>query len=243
MISLMRSAESFTSAGMAGLSNTSAFDTPLPGHITHGVLQLIEPQHQLRQSLQQFIAEGFASHYQADVQQFMPYLLGVALSGRWQAALGIRFAASGSLFTEQYLSSPAELVLNSHNIVSNRADIAEIGHLYAQNRPALMQLFVLLVQALHQLNIKQLVFAATTELKRLLTRHGIELSDVADASAECLGDKAVNWGSYYQSKPKVCVLSVVQPANRIQSDQRLVQLVFRHWPQLHILVNALQETI
>jgi hypothetical protein len=244
MTSLMRSTGSFTSAGIVNVSAEN-----LAGVIRHvnqpiqGDLQLIEPQHPRRASLQQFIAQGFATHYQASVQEFMPHLLGVSSSGLWQAALGIRFASAGKLFTEHYLSASAEQVLLTHNVSCDRSAIAEIGHLYAHNRQALMQLFVLMVQALQQLKVQQLLFAATADLKRLLTRHGIVLTEVADASAKCLGDKARGWGSYYQSKPKVYALAVTQAAERIQSDQRLVQLIFKHWPQLHALVDTLKEAI
>ena len=244
MTSLMRSVELFTSAGIVDFSTEQL--SVVKRHINqpgHGDLQLIESQHPLRASLQQFIVQGFASHYQASVQQFMPHLIGVSLSEHWQAALGIRFASADRMFTEQYLPAAAEQVMRAHNIACDRASVAEIGHLYAQSRQALMQLFVLLVQALHQLKVQQLLFAATADLKRLLTRHGITLTEMADASPTCLGDKASDWGTYYESQPKVCVLSVAQAAERIQSDQRLVQLIFKHWPQLHALVDTLTETI
>ncbi|MDP5149092.1 thermostable hemolysin [Rheinheimera baltica] len=244
MTSQMRSAQTFNRTGIVDFSTPQltldAANVNASSQAVHGVLHLIEPQHTQRAPLQRFIADGFATHYQAHVTQFMPHLLGVALADIWQAALGIRFA-SATLFTEQYLSAPAEQILQQHNIACLRSGIAEIGHLYAQNRQALMQLFVLMVQALYQLNIQQLLFAATADLKRLLTRHGIALTEVADATADCLGDKAAEWGSYYQSKPKVCVLSVAQAAGRIQADPRLQQLIFRHWPQLHTLVDTLKE--
>ena len=244
MNSLMRSAESFISCGASAVDTTVATSsTTSQQYAAHGVLQLVEADYPQRQKLQQFIADGFARHYQAKLQHFMPHLLGVCLAGSWQAALGIRFAASEPLFTEQYLNTDAQYVLQQQGVCFQRSDIAEIGHLYAENRQALMQLFVLMVQALHQLNIKQLLFAATADLKRMLSRHGIVLREIVDADPACLGDKAKDWGSYYDKKPQVCALLVSQAAQRIQSDPRLQQLVFRHWPQLHALVATLQETV
>lgn len=242
MTSLMRSVESYLNNRVANCVEAPLFAyQPSEQAATHGVLHLIEPQHAARHTLEQFIAEGFSRHYQANVQHFMPHLLGVLLSEQWQAVLGIRFATEGRLFTEQYLTLNAEQALQQQNIKCQRADIAEIGHLYAQSRSALMQLFVLMVQALHQLDVKQLLFSATSDLKRLLRRHGISLLELASANPECLGDKAKDWGSYYQSQPDVCVLSVTQAAQRIQADPRLQQLIFRHWPQLHALVDTLME--
>ena len=242
MTSLMRSAESYISsqAAMASSVLLPAMQLSEPA-VIHGVLHLVEPEHTQRNTLQQFICDGFAKHYQANVQQFMPHLLGVLLSEQWQAALGIRFASEGRLFTEQYLPLTAERALQQHGFNCQRDDIAEIGHLYAQNRQALMQLFVLMVQALHQLGVTYLLFSATSDLKRLLRRHGIALKELIAANPDCLGEKAKAWGSYYQSKPEVCVLSVAQASERIQYDARLQQLIFRHWPQLHALVDTLKE--
>lgn len=241
MTSLMRSAESYlNSENTLSAAVLPSVHQPSDDAI-HGVLHLVEPYHAERHTLQQFIASGFARHYQANVQHFMPHLLGVLLSEQWQAVLGIRFASEGQLFTEQYLPLTAEHTLQQHGFNCQREDIAEIGHLYAQNRQALMQLFVLMVQALYQLGVKHLLFSATSDLKRLLRRHGIALKELVAANPECLGGKAKAWGSYYQSKPEVCLLSVAQASERIQDDSRLQQLIFRHWPQLHALVDTLKE--
>lgn len=207
------------------------------------LLMLADTEHPGRSALEQFIANGFSRHYQARVSQFMPYLAGVQHFGVLQAALGIRFARQHTLFTEQYLPVKAEQILKQYAIDCQREDIAEIGHLYADNPLALMPLFVLTVQALYQLNIRQLVFAATAELSHMLRRHGVSLTVLAPADPALLGDKAQDWGSYYQTQPQVCALSVAQVAQRINADTRLQRLIFRHWPQLHALVDSLQESV
>lgn len=207
------------------------------------LLMLADVEHPSRQALEQFIANGFARYYQASVTQFMPYLAGVQRSGVLQAALGIRFARQHPLFTEQYLPLAAEQMLKLNGIACPRSEIAEIGHLYADSAQALMPLFVLTVQALYQLNIRQLVFAATSDLSRMLRRHGLALTVLAKAEPTMLGDKAQDWGSYYHTQPQVCALSVQQVAESINADKRLQQLIFRHWPQLHALVDSLQESV
>jgi hypothetical protein len=207
------------------------------------LLMLADVEHPQRPALEQFIVNGFARHYQASVKQFMPYLAGVQRRGVFQAALGIRFARQQPLFTEQYLPLAAEHMLKLNGIDSQRSEIAEIGHLYADSAQALMPLFVLTVQALYQLNTRQLVFAATTELSRMLGRHGLDLTVLAKADPALLGDKAQDWGSYYHTQPQVCALSVQQVAESINADKRLQQLIFRHWPQLHALVDSLQESV
>jgi len=206
-------------------------------------LRLIQTGHPQRSSLEGFIQQGFAERYQAQVQRFMPYLLGVGTSDSWQAVLGVRFAATEPLFTEHYLSQPVEQLLCERGFSASRQDIAEIGHLLAVNRQALMQLFVLMAQGLHQLGSKYLVFAATREVQLLLRRHGIELTELLLADPSCLGEQANAWGSYYQTQPMVCVLQLAQVAERLAGDARLQQLIFQHWPQLHHLVDSLQESM
>ena len=196
-----------------------------------------------RDSLQAFIQQGFAEYYQALIPGFMPQLLGVRSADGWLAALGIRFAASGKLFTEAYMQLPAEQVLQQHGIEVRRAEIAEIGHLLAVNRQALMQLFVLMAQSLHQLGLTRLVFSATREVQLLLKRHGIELTDLGAADPACLGDQASLWGSYYQTSPRLCTLSLAQVTNRLEQDAKLQALIHQHWPDLHHLVADLQEVL
>lgn len=209
----------------------------------HGCLTLVTEQDAARPGLQQFIKRGFAEHFGASVPGFMPYLAGVHRHGEWQAVLGLRFAQSGPLFTEQYLDAPIEHVLAATGMQTKREDLAEIGHLFAESRPALMQLFLLIAQGLHQLRMSTLVFTATTDVRRLLKRHGICLVPIASADPTRLGDKAAAWGRYYDTRPEVCVMSLADTASRIQQEPRLLNIIFRHWPQLHTLVDTLKESV
>ncbi|WP_337842002.1 thermostable hemolysin [Rheinheimera sp.] len=211
--------------------------TPTAAH----QLLLVPVEDPERGSLQAFIQQGFAEHYQALIPDFMPQLLGVRSADGWLAALGIRFAASARLFTEGYLQSPAEQVLQQNGISTRREEIAEIGHLLAVNRQALMQLFVLMAQSLHQLGLTRLLFSATRDVQLLLKRHGIELTDLGAADPACLGEHASLWGSYYQTQPRVCSLSLAQVAQRLGQDAKLQALIHQHWPDLHHLVAELQE--
>lgn len=205
------------------------------------LLQLVKVPDAQRASIEQFIASGFAKAYQADVQSFMPNLLGVSRSGDWQAVLGLRSAADTSLFIEQYLSAPVEQVLFERGIHAKRSELIEIGHLYAINRQSLLQLFVLTVYALDQLNFGYLLCAATTQVRSILSRHGIELTELGEAKAEALGDQAASWGSYYDTNPKVCVMDLAAVSRLIHSDKKLTALAYQHWPQLHQLVARLPQ--
>jgi hypothetical protein len=212
---------------------------------TKALLQLVKSSDTQRASIEQFIASGFAKAYQADVHSFMPNLLGVSRAGEWQAVLGLRSAATRGadthLFIEHYLPVPVEQLLATYGMRAERSELIEIGHLYAINRQSLLQLFVLSVYALHQLNYRYLVCAATTQVRAILSRHGIELTELGEAKAEALGDQAASWGSYYDTHPKVCVMDLAAVTRLINSDEKLIALAHLHWPQLHQLVARLPE--
>lgn len=209
------------------------------------LLQLVKASDPQRTAIEQFIATGFAKAYQADVHKFMPNLLGVSRAGEWQAVLGLRCAAAGAahtdLFIEQYLPAPVEQLLATYGMQAERSQLIEIGHLYASNRQSLLQLFVLMAYALDQLNYRYLLCAATTQVRSILSRHGIELTELGEAKAEALGKDAANWGSYYDTNPKVCVMDLAAVTRLIHSDERLTALAHQHWPQLHQLVARLPE--
>ena len=216
---------------------------------TKALLQLVKSSDTQRASIEQFIASGFAKAYQADVHSFMPNLLGVSRAGEWQAVLGLRCAAKGTaksaaktkLFIEQYLPAPVEQLLATHGMHAERSQLIEIGHLYAINRQSLLQLFVLTAYALDQLNYRYLLCAATTQVRGILSRHGIELTELGEAKAEALGEDAASWGSYYDTNPKVCVMDLAAVTRLIHSDEKLTALAHQHWPQLHQLVVRLPE--
>lgn len=217
--------------------------TPLvqPVAESRALLQLVKASDPQRASIEHFIASGFAKAYQADVQSFMPNLLGVSRDGDWQAVLGLRSAAQSSLFIEQYLPQPVEQMLSQSGMQASRHQLIEIGHLYAINRQSLLQLFVLMAYALDQLNYRYLLCAATTQVRGILSRHGIELTELGEAKAEALGEHAASWGSYYDTNPKVCVMDLAAVTRLIHSDEKLTALAHLHWPQLHQLVAGLAQ--
>lgn len=192
-----------------------------------------------RASLQNFISHGFREAYGAEVQTFMPDLLAVSAQGAWQAVLGIRSGQNQSLFVEQYLDADICTVLQAAGIAAQRDEVVEIGNLFSANRQYTLLLFVVLAYALHQLGYRQLVCCATEQVQTLLSRHGLQLTYLADGDASRLGDAASNWGSYYQSHPKVCALDLTQAMTLISSSPRLLALPHQYWPSLHATVTGL----
>ncbi len=160
--------------------------------------------HACRDSLEQFIAGGFAAAYDARISQFMPHLLAVTLHGQWQAVLGIRSGLAPRLFVEQYLDADICTVLAGAGIVTQRAQVAEIGNLYASGRQQTLLMFLAMAVALYQQGYRHLLCCATPTVMSMLSRHSLQLNVLAEGDPSRLGAAAADWGSYYQRHPQVC---------------------------------------
>lgn len=120
------------------------------------------------------------------------------------AALGYRCAAGGPLFLERYLDRPVEeILLEKIGTRVERDRVVEIGCLAANNPPAMIDLWTQIAEELHsQAEIATAVLSAP--VRSMLERVGITLFHLAPASAQRLGDGALQWGKYYESDPQVC---------------------------------------
>lgn len=215
---------------------------PLPGPADAGSdgpqLQWVTAQSAGRASLEQFIAEGFAAVYGARISHFMPHLLAVSSNSQWQAVLGIRSAVSGRLFVEQYVDADMEQLLQSAGVPCKRAEIAEIGNLYAASRQQTLLLFIAMALALHQQGIRHLVCCATPAVMSMLSRHGLTLHVLAEGDPSRLGAAAADWGSYYEKHPQICHLSLVHAVSIIQQQPKLLAML-EPWQQM--LAGAAQQ--
>lgn len=196
-----------------------------------------------RDALQAFIATGFAQVYGAQVRHFMPHLLAVRAADdkQWHAVLGIRTAASGPLFVEQYLDADISQVLGEHQVQCHRSHIAEIGNLYAASRQHTLLLFIAMAEALFQQGLRHLVCCATPAVMSMLSRHGLQLKVLAEGDPSRLGAEANDWGTYYQKHPQVCHLSLVEAVAIIRQQPRLIALLQPWQALLTQAANALQQ--
>ena len=194
------------------------------------IVKLVQRTDSQRAQVEQFIAAGFAAAYQANIQHFMPQLLTVSARDTLQAVLGVRGGQSEKLFVEQYLDADISFVLRDIGIVTSRAQIAEIGNLYAANRHYTLLLFVVTAYALYQAGFRHLVCCATPQVQHLLSRHGLQLQTLAEGDPARLTGDASAWGTYYQSHPMVCHLDLEQAITLISADVKLNQLTQQFWP-------------
>ncbi len=163
-----------------------------------------------RASVESYISEQFEAAHGAKISEYMPDLLTMRCAGNLSGAAGIRFANDDALFLERYLSNSIEQTISDiTGLSAERHSIVEIGNLVASHRGSSQLLFILLTAILNKVDCQWAVFTATPIVEKLLRKLGLELYTLAEASPSSLGaPKDIdNWGSYYQSKPKVFCVS------------------------------------
>ena len=101
----------------------------------------------LRGRYERLIRSRYALAHGAELQDFMPNLLGcVGAEDQPLAVLGYQSAAAGSLFLEQYLDSPIDqMLLGRGDAVGSAARldrhrIVEVGNFASRDRVATMEL-------------------------------------------------------------------------------------------------------
>ena len=101
-----------------------------------------------------------------------------------------------------------------------RGDIVEIGNLASDNAMAMISLWA---EAANDLGSEAEIAVAvlTAPLRSMFRRLGVTLYEIAPARPERLGEKAEQWGAYYQLEPMVCAGFIAE------GQQRLARLITR----------------
>lgn len=173
-------------------------------------LHLVPVDAARRAAVQDFIRDRFATHYQANVQHFMPCLYGLeADDGSLHGAVGCRSAAVQPLFLERYLDEPIEHAIAARSGESvERADVVEVGNLAARGAGLSRLLIVALTRLLATEGVRWAGFTGTPALINSFRRLGIVLHRLAPADPARLGVDRDEWGSYYDAGPQVMVAEV-----------------------------------
>ncbi|WP_448210998.1 thermostable hemolysin [Colwellia sp. MEBiC06753] len=148
----------------------------------------------------------------------MPWLLAVS-DGRYRSALGIRTALQ-PLFIEQYLSTSVEQALSSVVGQVTRSEIAEIGHLYSNAKRFTLPLLLVAAVSLFCNDYKYMVFSGTDHVLSLLAKTGVDCHFIAHADQAKLTPSTDNWGSYYQTNPKVVFVELSQVIHLLNTNPR-----------------------
>ncbi len=158
-----------------------------------------------RNDIEHFIIRCYQQRYHAKLDSFLPYFLSAYYEDKLSATLGFQLARTASqLFLEQYLNRPIEHVLSDvHKHAINRNEIVEIGNLSSARHGDSQVLFILITAILAQAGYQWVVFTATNEVMKLLSRLSIETTAICYADKNQLADHGETWGSYYDGAPRV----------------------------------------
>lgn len=160
------------------------------------------PQDPARGEVESFIRDVYAAHYGARVRHFAPTLVSLREDGVVKAAAGYR-CGTQPLFLERYLDDPIDRLLAGPEGAPARESIFEVGHLAAKQAGEGRRLIPHLAQHLEQRQVRWVVSTATAELRRILSRLGVQPIALGEADPTRLGAEAPDWGRYYEHRPIV----------------------------------------
>lgn len=152
-----------------------------------------------------FIREKYHETYHAHLVECMPWLLSLHdAQGELNAACGIRLAADGDLYLEQYLDFPAEKLISTHftGDVARRG-IVEVGNFAASDGAAARVMYAAVCLLLNHYHFTHIVFTGTHKIRNIFSRLRLSPLLLTEASPERLHDDREVWGSYYQYQPQV----------------------------------------
>lgn len=184
-----------------------------------------------RSAVEAYIADAFREQYGARIDHFLPVLLTIETSTpgqadrRIEAALGLRFGDQRPLFLEHYLDRSLEAELAAHGLPSSA--IVEVGNLVSTRAGCSQLLFILLAELLDSLGCDTGVFTATTQVQQLLNKAGCELTTLCDADGSRLGPQLSQWGSYYETAPRVVAYQVAPAAQSVR-ERPVLARTFQH---------------
>lgn len=176
-----------------------------------------------RNEIENFIAAEFAKHFGADVDQFMPTLLGMHdAGGRTLAAAGCRAATAEPLFLEVYTQEPIEQAIERRVGVSvPRDQIVEIGSLACRDVRAAMAIVTAIVPYLIDAGYTWVVFTGADTVIRVFRRLQLYPIELCVADKALLGDRQYSWGSYYDHSPTVMAGRLLDGVDALQSMPRV----------------------
>ena len=165
------------------------------------ITELFAPE---RKQVEDFIHSIYKKRYNATIDVRYPTLMSVRNNeNEILAAVGFRYADKENLFLEQYTAKPIDTILDC-----NRAEVVEIGNLASAGQGASIFLFAALASYLNNKNIRFAAITGTDFLHRFFESTGLQPQKICDATLSALQEGGQNWGSYYDTEPRVLSGSV-----------------------------------
>jgi hypothetical protein len=188
-----------------------------------------------RQAAEAFVHDCFHQYYQADVQHYLPILMGLSdESQQLQAVLGFRHASHEEpLFLENYIDQPVEQLLASRiQAPVDRERLVEVGNLAVTPRGGGRWLITALTAYLSATQAEWALFTIGPVLQNAFKRMGLELIDLAEARRERLPEAEQSlWGRYYEQKPRVMAGNVAHGHEVLINLCRREEALMRLWQQ------------
>lgn len=206
---------------------------------------ILENRHEVKQNqpsaLTHFIRQSFKIAYKADIHSFLPILIGTQQDQQLYSAMGVR-CNSDSLFLDQYLPCPAATYLARKNIACPPLKLAEIGNLCSRSRRFTLPMLSVLITALFLQQTDYVLFTANAPVRNLLQQYKLPLIELVDADPKALHASQDNWGSYYESTPKVMALNVAKAMEIMLTYDKLSALLLAETVTINRLVNMIEES-
>lgn len=157
-----------------------------------------------------FISDIFYRFYKAKIKVGFPHLLSVmGVDKTILAAVGFRSAGESELFLEQYLDDRVEnIIFKITGEKISRSQIVEIGSLASDKKGMARFLYIAIATYVYSKNYRYVVATGTEFLQKYFKKAGLKPIILCAAKQEKLRNKDVDWGSYYNSNPKVMLLNV-----------------------------------
>lgn len=171
--------------------------------LTH--VRAIERADPMRADAEAFVAHVYERKFNARLQTFMPTILGFFDGdNHLRACLGIRRAATETLFVEQYLTAPAETFIASETALNvPRTDLLEVGGFASHHPGDARQVIRFLAPRLKAAGIHWVIFSATRQIHNAFQRMGLTPVALAQANKDRLQPDGTDWGTYYDAHPHV----------------------------------------
>jgi len=185
-----------------------------------------------RDELEDYVARIYRCAYGAQVAHFLPLLVGLRdAEGGLAGVIGARPAREpGALFLENYLDQPVEQALAARlGVGVPRWALVEVGNLASHRSGAGRLLVGTLANLLDGLGTPLAVFTATQALRATFARMGVAPVELARADGARLGPALADWGSYYDTDPRVCAVPVAFVRDAARRDAGLALEMGQLW--------------
>jgi hypothetical protein len=206
-------------------------------------IELYSPLNTQRLEVEKYIAKQYKDIYQAEIQEFLPFLMAFQCKNHLSAAVGFKCAANNPLFVEQYLDDSIEVAMSKlvHQDIE-RSSIIEIGNLAATWKGTSQLVLSILPIILERAGYKWAVFTATSQVQKLLSKIQINMTTLCAADVRRVNNENNIWGSYYDKPSPSVVFGSLKGMEARLSKQRIIKRLLEHYSDsIDKIVEQLQS--